>query len=75
MKTLKMLCATALFSLVLSVPALAGDTQTPTKTNSSSATTWSEPSEFAGPAEANEATTEASNNLLIDLLLELLSIY
>ncbi len=74
MKTVKMLWAAALFSVVLSVPALAGDMQTPTKTNSSNATTWSASAEFAGPAGANEAT-ETSNNLLIDLMLQLLSIY
>ena len=74
MKNVKIFCAAALFSVVLSVPALAGDMQTPTKTNSSNATTWSAPSEFAGLAGANQAT-ETSNNLLIDLMLQMLSIY
>ena len=70
MKTRNLFCAAAILSLALSIPTYAGDVQTPTI-----------PPPPPPPAAAPDSTStivelsDASSDLLIELLLGMLSFY
>ena len=80
MKKCKLFCAAAIFSALLSVPALGGDIQTPTltpppppvKTDS-----MTEPIGIPGDkaTDNSQEQTELSSDLLSELILGLLSLY
>ena len=76
MNTRKLFCASAILSLALSIPTFAGDVQTPTyapppPTNSASESISG--NELCSP-DAQEPIEDTSG-LLVDLLLDMLSLY
>ena len=80
MNTRKLFCASAILSLALSIPTLAGDVQTPTyappppPTNSATGGESISGNEISS-TDAYQEPTEETSGLLVDLLLDMLSLY
>ena len=76
MKNRKPLCAAAILSLALTIPALAGDIQTPTVTAPPpppvKADGGSDPG-ISAPSFAQESNELSSQDLLVNLLLDMFS--
>jgi hypothetical protein len=82
MKNRKPLCAAAILSLALSIPALGGDIQTPTITTPPPPTT--KPESLAASTVCNDtaqtvcvqqSTEPSSEDLLVSLILDMLLCY
>jgi hypothetical protein len=80
MKKCKLFCAAAIFSALLSVPALGGDIQTPTfapPPPSTRPNSLTQPIDIPGDKTIDDAQeqTELSSDLLTELIFGLLALY